>query len=74
MTWVWVSYEILTTCHKPVDPILWRNWQPKLDSVGFCHCGELNDLCELLLLQCELSLKVSLFFKGVKTTFNATNN
>lgn len=47
MTWDWVSYEALTTCHKPVDPILWRNLQPKLDSVGLCHCGELNALFEL---------------------------
>lgn len=60
MTWVWVSYEVLTTCHKPVDPILWRKRQPKLDSVGFCRCGELDGLRELLVfavgtLQCSFS-------------------
>ncbi len=52
------SYEALTTCHKPVDPILWRNLQPKLDSVGLCHCGELNALFEL-----ATAVVLKLFFR-----------
>lgn len=58
MTWDLVSYEALTNCHKPVDPILWRNLQPKLDSVGLCHCGELNALFEL-----ATAVVLKLFFR-----------
>lgn len=42
VVFVTVRFCASTTCHKPVDPILWRIWQPKLASVGLCHCGTIS--------------------------------